>query len=42
MCNEAMTIAFGFINKLKLANIIASQNTSNARNGKGIELPTCA
>src|SRR5215469_8956029 len=40
--NEPMTTGLGDTNKLKLANIIASQNTSRTRNGQGIAFPACA
>ena len=40
--NAATTTGLGGTNRLKLANIMASQKINNTRNGAGIELPACA
>jgi hypothetical protein len=42
MISEPMTIALGGANKLKLAKMMVSQNTSTTKKGAGIESPLCA
>jgi hypothetical protein len=39
---DAMTTGLGGTNRLKLPKIMASQNISRTRNGRGIEFSACA